>query len=647
MTRVAYVEGLAEPLYFADDTPDDVIQRVVMENLGKNNAGTPHPGAESAAPPAAAEPPAPVDAPPAPPAGNGLNPERAAMYAQEKGLLDRLKREIGEAGIDLKNLGSAAVRPIYQAATTTLLPFDVAHSAERFIREGDYSPTAARKAFVWGPVDQSTPSMQAQAWLDAHTTPPTDTMGRVSEAISSGLVGARVPGMPRVAPGPMAPPSADAVIAAGKKHNVPVYFDDVTKSAFAKKLGVGAENVPLVGTSAGRARQGEAAKEAAKTVAARFAEDVADDVPTVMQKGLEDQLNVFRGEAGKRYTHAAQLLDQAAEVVPTPRFVLAIRRELLNQKNLGSAANKDVVALLQKYQQAPEGNFTLARQLRSQLKGEIREFYRGGENKAIGEQGVERLREMREALEADMEDFATQAGGAAHEAWKNADEFYKTNLLPFKERGFAELVKTAEPEKAWRYLMTQGGIESRVERMYNGLNDSGRAAVRSGVVADAMEHALGPKGTFSPAKFAKYMEDHRPVIDKFFHGADKEEINGFTNLMRHVERAGQYMENPPTGQRLIGAMMIGSTALSLKPLLIGAGAAGGTRVLFQTQRGRDLLLAASRLKPGSPGMNIMGNRIGRLMVSGAATSYRQNRTEEPTEEMPEEPAEVSTEPVAE
>lgn len=636
MTRKAEIEGIGT-LEFPDDTPDDVIQRVVMEHVQGRNAASP----EAPAAPAAAAPASPTpgltetDLSPEP-AGTGLNPERAAMYAQEKGLLDKLKREISEAGIDLKNFGSAAVRPVYQAAATTLLPFDVAHSTERFIREGDYSPTAARKAFIWGPVDETTPSMRAQAWLDAHTVAPTDMKGRVSEAISSGLVGGRFAGMPRVAPGPVQPSTADAVIAAGERHNVPVYFDDVTKSAFAKKLGVGAENVPVVGTSAGRASQGEAAKKAAEAVAARFAEEVADDVPTVMQKGLQDQLNVFRGEAGARYAQAGQLLDGAAEVVPTPRFVKAIRRELANQKSLGSAANKDVIALLEKYQQAPEGNFTLARLLRSQLKSEIREFYRGGENRAIGEQGVERLREMREALETDMADFAKNAGGNAYDAWKNADEFYKTNLLPFKERGFADLVKTAEPEKAWQYLMTQGGVESRVERMYDALNESGRAAVRAGVIDDAMKNAMGPKDIFSPARYAKYMEDHATVIDKFFQGVDKEEINGFTNLMRHVDRAGQYMENPPTGQRVIGALMLGSTALSLKPMLIGATAAGGTRVLFQTQRGRDLLLAASKLKPGSPAMNVLGNRIGRLMVSGTMTPYRESRDEDAVAEPPDE-----------
>lgn len=549
----------------------------------------------------------------------GVDPERAAMYASERGHpYQAFKREMGEAGESLKKLGSAIARPFYIGAESTLLPLDAAHAIERFASAGDYSPTAFRNLALTGP-DEGAPSQQAQAWLDAHTIAPDDTKGRIAEMISSGLAGSKLPGMPPSPKPPMRSPTlAQQAIAAGERHNVPVYFDDLTKSAFAKKLGTAAENIPVVGTSAGRAAQAEAAQAAAQKVAEQFGGELADDVPMLMQKGLKEQLDQFRGVANVKYSNAAALLDKAG-IVPTPRFVMAIRRELMNQRKLGTAASADVVALLKKYQLAPEGDFSLARKLRSQLKHEVSEFY-SGKNAAIGETGVERLRDMRNALEADMEAFAKKTGGKAYEAWKDADDFYKTNLIPFKERGFAELVNTAEPEKAWRYLMTQGGIESRAERMYNGLTEQGRAAVRAGAVRDAMNAATGPKGTFSPARFAKYMEDHETVINQFFKGADKEEIKGFTNLMRHVERAGQYMENPPTGQRLIAAAMLGGGTYytqSLKPLILAASTAAGTRALFQTKRGRDLLLASSKLKPGSPTMTVLGNRLGRMAVGAS------------------------------
>jgi hypothetical protein len=638
MTKYAEVDGIGT-LEFPDDTPDDVIDKAVMDAVQEAGALSQASDAAAPAPPAVPLPPPPSPAPTArgpvvAPSGTGLNPERAALYSSEQGRpLEAIKREVREAIEGVKQFGSAAVRPFYKAAEQTLLPLDIAHSVERFIREGDYSPEAARKSFVYGPVDPRSPTQQAEAWLDEHTSTPHDTTGRLAELGSTILVGGKIPG-------PIAPPASSGVtsgaptlaqqaIAAGEKHSVPVYFDDVTGSAFARKLGVGAENVPLVGTSAGRAEQAKAAAQAASRIGAKFGvDDLADEVPPLVQKGLQDKLGVLRTEARARYDAASELLNKAADVVPTPRFVMAIRRELQHQKSLGTAANPEVVKLLTKYQLVPEGNFSLARNVRSQLKGEISSFYTGGENRAIGEAGVERLQGIRTALEADMSEFAKKTGGAAYDAWKSADDFWKTNLVPFKERGFADLVKTAEPEKAWKYLMAEGGLDSRANRMYNSLTDAGRETVRAGVVQDAIKSATGPTGIFSPAKYAKYMEDHATVVDHFFKGADRQEIDGFTNLMRHVTRAGQYMENPPTGQRVIGALMVGSAALSMKPLLIGAAAAGGTRVLFQTTRGRDLLLAASKLKPGSPAMNVLGNRIGRLMLSGSMAGYREQPEQE-------------------
>jgi hypothetical protein len=671
MTKVADIEGVGR-LEFPDDTPDDVMQKAVMEALGQAHAEPPaaEPPAETASAPLAAPVRQPTPQAPAPQRstlGDSIplasddprrlqstlgdeipmasdDPRRPPPVGptpvdySDKDIWWKLQNDLGIAKEGTKDLASAAARPVFQAAETSLLPLDVAHSVERFINAGEYNPAAFRKNFIYGPVDPTLPSQQAQAWLDAHTDAPDTLGGRLAELGSTIIAGGKIPGpfpnVPRSVGPSGAQQAAQRVIAEGEKHNVPVYFDDVTKSAFAKKLGVGAENVPIVGTSAGRAAQAEAAANASKAIAAKYgADDLAEEVPVLMQKSMQEKLGLLRDTAGTKFKAASDLLDQAG-VVSQPRFVMAIRRELQHQKELGTAANQAVVNILQKYQLVPEGNFTLSRNVRSQLKSDIADFYRGGENKAIGEAGVERLREVRNALEADMGEFAKKTGGQAYDAWKDADAFYRTNLVPFKEKGFAELVKTAEPEKAWQYLMAQGGLDSRAARMYEGLTESGRATVRAGVIKEALENAVvgGPRRIFSPAMFAKYMEDNATVVDHFFKGADKKEIDGFSNLMRHVQRAGQSMENPPTGQRVIGALMLGSAAVSLKPLMIGIASAGGTRMLFQTQRGRDLLLAASRLKPGSPAMNVVGNRMGRLMLSSSMAGYHQAPGEEETED---------------
>jgi hypothetical protein len=398
---------------------------------------------------------------------------------------------------------------------------------------------------------------------------------------------------------PMArvPTQAEQVISQGQKHGVPVFFDDVADSAVARRVGVAAEPLGPLGTGAGRAVQAKAAQESARNVVNRFAPNTSDDVPDVIQQGMRRRLSNFRTAAGKLYERASKALDPAGNI-PTTQMDQSIANEIARQQGLGTLANQDVIALLQKYQQAPRGNFTAMRELRSQLGSDISDFYTGA-NKTIGDKGVTALQSMKEALEADMAAFAKAQGGAAEKAWRQADGYYKANIVPFREAGFRDLVKTAEPEKAWRYLVAQGSLKSRSARMYNSLDEEGRSAVRYGLVKEAMESGTNPNGSFSPAKFAKYLEDHDQAVNTFFKGRDLQEIRGFQNLMRHIERAGQFAENPPTGQRLVPYLLAAGAAVNLKAAAGTAAAGTGIRLLFQTPTGRNMMLAMSKAKPGS------------------------------------------------
>lgn len=409
------------------------------------------------------------------------------------------------------------------------------------------------------------------------------------------------------------------VIAAGEKHGVPVFFDDVTNSAVARKAGTAAESLPgPFGTGAGRELQGRAAQTAATRVVDDLTPSVGDDVPVLVQKGLQRKLAQFKQSANRLYTRAAQQLDPLGNV-PRNKFDKVIEAEMSRQDKLGTLASSEVKSLLEKYQNAPKGNFSLMRELRSQLGEEISDFYTG-KNAAVGDRGVKALRAMQEALEQDLAEFAKQSGTKGYQAWRAADGFYKANIVPFKEAGFRDLVKTAEPEKAWRYLLSQGSLKSRAARMYNSLDEPGRSAVRYGMVKDALDNATNPNGTFSPAKFAKYLEDHEEAVNAFFKGRDLTEIRGFQNLMRHVERAGQFAENPPTGNRLI-PYLLGGAAVVEPSAAASIGAAGLTvRTLFQTTKGRNLLLGMGKVKPGSPQAQAISDRIARFLAQSAAVA---------------------------
>ena len=462
-------------------------------------------------------------------------------------------------------------------------------------REGNYSPT-----------------QDFESLLNRVFPQPETALEKGAQIGGSMLAGARVPGQPQIPARPAS--SADRVIAEGVKHQVPVYYDDIG-GAVSKKIGTAAESLGPLGTGSGRGVQAEAARAAAGEIVERFSSKSGDDVPVLIQKGLQAKLAGLKRGAGNLYGRVDKLLAGSGPV-DDAAFKQVIAARIAKERQLGSAADEATIATLERYLNAPAGDFAHMRAIRSALGDDIAGYYTGKGAGSVGKRGATALQEAKDAIDASMAAHAKKTGGAAYDAWRKADQFYRTNIVPFKEAGFKDLAKTAEPEKVWRYLLANN-TGSRAVRMYNGLDRAGRSAVKYGLVREAMENATSPKGTFSPAKFAKYFEDHDQAVATFFKGKERQDIDGFVNLMRHVERAGQYAENPPTGNRLIPYLVGGAAVMEPTAAAGIAGSGLAVQGLFQTQVGRGMLIAASKMKPGSPELERLIVTITRYVASGA------------------------------
>jgi hypothetical protein len=461
-------------------------------------------------------------------------------------------------------------------------------------REGNYSPTA-----------------DFSQLLTRFGLPEPQGYGeKTVDFVGTALLGAKMPGQ-----NPLATPqtAAEKVIAEGAKRQVPVFYDDVG-GGLSRKVGTITDNMGSLGTGAGRAVQGQAAQAATRELVQDYAPSVGDDVPILIQQGLSRRLDGFRTAAGRLYARADQALAGSGPV-DVAGVRAAITARIAKERQLGSAADEGTIKTLEKYLNAPDGDFAHWRQLRSSLGADISDYYTG--KGAIGSKGVDALQEVKSLLDNAMASHAKKSGGPGFAAWRQADEFYKANIVPFKEAGFRDLVKTAEPEKAWRYLL-QNNTESRAARLFNGLDRKGREAVKYGLLREAELAATNAQGAFSPAKFAKYLEDHDQAVAVFFKGSQKADIDGFRNLMRHVERAGQYAENPPTGNRLVMPLLAGGAMVSPEYATAVAGTGLATHALFQTQRGRNFLLYAAKLKPGSPEMGRLLDSINRFVAASSA-----------------------------
>ena len=148
--------------------------------------------------------------------------------------------------------------------------------------------------------------------------------------------------------------------------------------------------------------------------------------------------------------------------------------------------------------------------------------------------------------------------------------------------------------------------------------------VKHDIVSRAYDKAMGTVGAgelFSPKRFStalkKIAYDNQAY--KTFSEGEVQQMTGLANIMQVVKRSGQFMENPPTGNRWGGlgttaliegtAWKVGGVATAAKTAGTAAFATGVAKFLTTTKAGQNLALAASRLEPDSKGMRMVVDQI--------------------------------------
>ena len=461
-------------------------------------------------------------------------------------------------------------------------------------------------------------------------------------------------------------PEAQALIDLGKQYGVRLTAGDILQRPGLKNIEVSAEQVPFVGMRSFREAQAEEAKTAAQTVRSQYqtafeqtAPSSVDDLQANAAAGDErarnvlDKINQAGGDPDRiiqasigladwtTRQRATELYDRVQKLaednnlgdVPMDQTRKAVNGAL-EQLRPAKLPNNEVIGILQKVKDSitpkripavdnpfpegtvnwkqfeqtggkvikPDNSYALIRQLHSDLGDRIRDYYQGN-NALIGEKGVGYLERAQNALEDDMRNYAENSNvPEIVDAGRTADDYYKTARVPFKNGMLASAAVSAEPDQIYQQFI-KAGKGDRAQNFYDALDEKGRSAVRYNMVNKAVEDAINPQsGIFSPQKFFTAMDKLEDAYGVFFKGNDQMQINGFKNLMAHVTRAGQYAENPPTGQRAIPFILgMGGLEMIRNPALIPwtAGVIGTARALFTTEAGRSLLLRMARVKPGT------------------------------------------------
>jgi hypothetical protein len=407
-----------------------------------------------------------------------------------------------------------------------------------------------------------------------------------------------------------------------KREGVPLSYGDITQSPILRKTETALENVPLAGMTKFRAGQAQAAEQSANRLLNRFGDKIDDtggDWGQILQSSLKGKAKFVKDAAAKKYDRVAQLADPLGPV-PTTRMNQTAR-ELLGEEMLKPEAYQDAgfISLLRKYATEPGVNFSTTRAIRSDLGDLISDAYRG-RNAIVGEKGAGALQKLKGALEDDMKQFATSRNPKVAAAWKDADRYYRETVVPFKDSALARAAKSSTPDEIYRTFI-QRGKGDRAMNFYKALDQQGRDAVRYGMIRNAVDKATRENAPFSPAQFAKSLEDIQAATGVFFKGRQKQEIDGLIKLMRHAERAGQYMENPPTGQRVIPFLLGGATfGGGIGHAIATSAGSFSIQKLLTTETGRNLLFRASKIKEGTAAMDNFLKLFGQGLARGTGAT---------------------------
>jgi hypothetical protein len=440
-------------------------------------------------------------------------------------------------------------------------------------------------------------------------------------------------------------PGAKEIDDLGKQFGVKTTVGDIGKNPLIQKSEVAMESIPLVGTSKLRQTQQVQVKDAATKVLDSLKTKLDDvdykAIPKIQSAANAGDVNAARimkvvNDAGD---DTGKILQAAAEIKNWrgKRVASQMYDRVQNLAGDGAIAPNKTVQKIDDII-ANDSKVIPSKELQGELLGirktltdaNIRKDFR--EMRAVqsrlgeltdewGRQGksTSAFTQIKTAIDDDLLDFAQSSGNTKLLGeLKKANALYK-QLQDGKDKAFANALRSAEPDQVFNQFM-KAGKGDKAANFYKNLDPKGQAALRYQMAENAFDKAWDPnKEVFSPAKFAQEFERMSAPYGNIFKGADKAQMDGFVKLMRHVERAGQYAENPPTGNRLVGiAFGLGA---GVNPTLAaqGAGVSAIAKVLFTTEAGKRILLAAKDVPPNSPQMANLLMQAQKLAVAGGAT----------------------------
>lgn len=306
---------------------------------------------------------------------------------------------------------------------------------------------------------------------------------------------------------------------------------------------------------------------------------VSGEPADVFQSDLESQYAAARARAAQPFNALRQATGDAPVDLPTYGKALddAIAREQASR----AGGDKGVISLLQQLKNGLENpnadkTFSGTMDLGSRLNALESDAMSGS---SPNRQVAKTIIGLKDALNKDMDAAGSQYG----DAYKNAKETWKQEVVPFEDRAqggklLQQFMNSPTPDAALRALAVAKSAD-KVGIFVKQLSPEGKQALQAGLVDTAFNDAADPiSGKFRVDRFLKAMNDRQEAYGLTFSGEDKWRMDGLTKIMKTANAANVLIPFEKWG--------VGTSDILQK--------------LLTTKPGSKLLLTASDLPANSP-----------------------------------------------
>jgi hypothetical protein len=184
-------------------------------------------------------------------------------------------------------------------------------------------------------------------------------------------------------------------------------------------------------------------------------------------------------------------------------------------------------------------------------------------------------------------------------------DFYKKDIVPYKDATFGKALAAEDATKAGKILM-EGDLAQK-KRYFELLGDKGKATARAKLVTEAVKSGYIPKqGTkgveLDPGKVSDQIRkwDADGTLELMFQGDERKAVEGLENIMRTVRSAGKVesmSDNPVLANVRPNKSSITHEILSKAYYKLRE---DSLLRMYTDKNSKLFLVRASKLKPGDP-----------------------------------------------